>query len=300
MTENDGDTLDGGKEDWQLRLELMIREVAPDVLFSAAKICDGHTIWNPEVFLQTGLPEELVNHFNRVHMASTTDKKWGIEGPSGKQIEACKGVHGLEFLELTSEAFGIPSAPKRGRGAQARWYIEELRKLFGMQPEEPPKPVEVPPEMQLSKEQLNVVIERFQNVPIQHLMFATFIKKQWMIKEDVKIAVARLILARQPKTAGDLLRLFKNPKLAKFGKEMKEKEKIHNPWSPLERALTEIAEKIYKLLRKKNTALPKRSWRPEDVHSEEELLRVQQESLLADDILNSAITKILGMRSQDL
>ncbi|MSR68155.1 hypothetical protein EXS65_05070 [Candidatus Peribacteria bacterium] len=288
------------KEEWQLRLEQLMRETQPDILFAAAQICDGHTIWNPEVFVRAGLPEELVNHLNRVHMASASDKKWGIEGPSGHQVEACKGVYGLEFLELACEAYGIPAAPKYGRGASVRWYIEELRKKLGMPPEEPPKPIEVTPEMRLQEEQLNAVIEQFAALSIRHLAFAKFIRNKGLIDYDVRVAVARLILAYQPKTAGDLLQLFKNPKLAKCGKEMKKPETINFPWSPLEKALFEIAEKIYRLLRKKNSSLPQRSWRPEEVETKEELERVQRESLLADDIINSAVKKILGVDPGEL
>ena len=303
MNENDKSF---GKEEWQLRCEQLIREINPHALFAAAQMCDGHTIWNPEAFIGAGLPAELVNHFNRVHMAAADGKhsKWGIEGPSGNQIEACKGVYGLELLELICEAYGIPSAPKRGRGTSARWYIEELRKKLGMpeQTETAKKGFpEVPPEMKPSEEEMSAIAEQFAAVPVRHLSFAKLIKNRWMIRpEAVGTAVSNLILAHQPKQAGDLLQLFKHPKLAQYGKEMKLKENINSSWSPLEEALSEVAERVYKLLRRKQPTLPKRSWRPEDVTSEEELIRVQQESLLADDIINNAVTKILGMQPSDL
>src|SRR5579862_1914037 len=126
-----------GKEPSQLRLEQVVREMDPQVILKFAAPCDGHSIWVPDALVRLGLNPELVRAFDRLHMASATNPKWGFEGPSGAQVEACKGVYGLELLDFICEAFGIPSAPKSGRGAIARWDSEQLRRKLGTSDEAP-------------------------------------------------------------------------------------------------------------------------------------------------------------------
>lgn len=117
----------GGNDEWQLRAESLICATSPQALLSALAICDGHGIFTAETFLERGLRRDLVDLFHRVHMSSAEDCTQAIEGASGHQVEAVKGVYGLELLRVVAQAYDIPPAPFHGRGTQARWYREQLR-----------------------------------------------------------------------------------------------------------------------------------------------------------------------------
>jgi len=103
-------------------------DIPASVVLAAADVCDGHTIFKPEAFLEVGVPQELVDRCTTVHESDFSDPKYTISGPDGKPVNQMAGVYGLDALESMIRDFGIVSPTKLGRGSQARVWQEELHK----------------------------------------------------------------------------------------------------------------------------------------------------------------------------
>jgi hypothetical protein len=103
-------------------------EIDPKIVLAAADICDGHTIFNPEAFLEIGVPQELVARCTDIYESNFGDPKHTISGPDGKPVPAMEGVYGLDALASMVRDFELTYEPKLGRGFQARVYQEALHK----------------------------------------------------------------------------------------------------------------------------------------------------------------------------
>jgi hypothetical protein len=111
-------------------------EIDPKIVLAAADICDGHTIFKPEAFLEVGVPQELVARCTNIYESNFEDPKYTISGPDGKPVPAMEGVYGLDMLDSMVRDFKLEYEPKFGRGFQARVYQEALHKHLD------PKPIE--------------------------------------------------------------------------------------------------------------------------------------------------------------
>jgi hypothetical protein len=103
-------------------------EIEPKIVLAAADICDGHTIFKPEAFLEVGVPQELVTRCTSIYESNFADPKYTISGPDGKPVASMEGVYGLDMLESMIRDFELPHDVKFGRGFQARVYQEALHK----------------------------------------------------------------------------------------------------------------------------------------------------------------------------
>ncbi len=57
------------------RLADMIRGTPADVILKAASICDGHSIFDPQAFLDTGLPAPIVSYLTITHHSESWSPK---------------------------------------------------------------------------------------------------------------------------------------------------------------------------------------------------------------------------------
>lgn len=103
-------------------------DIPASVVLAAADICDGHTIFKPDAFLEVGVPQELVDRCTSVYESDFSDPKYTISGPDGKPVNQMAGIYGLAALESMIRDFGLQAPVKFGRGSQAQVWREELHK----------------------------------------------------------------------------------------------------------------------------------------------------------------------------
>ena len=103
-------------------------EIPASVVLAAADICDGHTIFDPQAFVDVGVPQELVDRCTTIHESNPSDYKQTIFGPDGNIVNQMKGIYGLDALASMIRDFKIEAEPKLGRGFQAEVWKEALRK----------------------------------------------------------------------------------------------------------------------------------------------------------------------------
>lgn len=103
-------------------------DVPAEVVLAAADICDGHTIFKPEAFLDAGVPQELVDRCTSVHESDFSEPKYTISGPDGQPVAQMSGVYGLDVLDSMIRDFDLDAPQTFGRGFQARVWQEALHK----------------------------------------------------------------------------------------------------------------------------------------------------------------------------
>lgn len=103
-------------------------DVPAEVVLAAADICDGHTIFKPEAFLDAGVPQELVDRCTNVHESDFSNPKYTISGPDGKPVNQMAGIYGLDALATMIRDFDLDAPQRSGRGFQAQVWKEALHK----------------------------------------------------------------------------------------------------------------------------------------------------------------------------
>lgn len=109
-------------------------EIDPKIVLAAADICDGHTIFTPQAFVEAGVPQALIDRCTSTHRSDFSNPKYTISGPDGNPVEAMAGIYGLDMLASMVHDFKLDYEPKLGRGFQARVYQEALHKHLDPQP----------------------------------------------------------------------------------------------------------------------------------------------------------------------
>lgn len=109
-------------------------DVPASVVLAAADICDGHTIFKPEAFLEVGVPQELVDRCTEIHESNFENPKYTISGPDGKPVNHMKGVYGLDALASMIRDLDLTAPDKLGRGSQAQAWKEAIHAHFNPQP----------------------------------------------------------------------------------------------------------------------------------------------------------------------
>jgi hypothetical protein len=105
-----------------------VRALAPEAILAAARPCDGHSIFAPRLFLELGLPPDVVAYVTRTHSSDGSPK--GTVYVHGQAVEQLDGVYGLDLLRLLASALGVTYPQKLGRGSQAREIQLALRCHF--------------------------------------------------------------------------------------------------------------------------------------------------------------------------
>ena len=108
-------------------------EIPASVVLAAADLCDGHTIFDPQAFVEIGVPQELIERCTNVYESDFSNPKHTISGPDGKPVNQMRGIYGLDALDSMIRDFGITTDTKFGRGFQARLWQEALHKHLDAQ-----------------------------------------------------------------------------------------------------------------------------------------------------------------------
>jgi hypothetical protein len=102
------------------------QDLPHDVIVNVIELCDGHTIFKPEAFVELGVPVELVDRYAHVHESDMTSHKGTIFGGDGKPLPSLRGVYGLDVIESMNREFGCPGSDKFGRGSRARELSQQI------------------------------------------------------------------------------------------------------------------------------------------------------------------------------
>lgn len=105
-------------------------EIPASVVLAAAELCDGHTIFAPEAFVEINVPQELIARCTDVYESNLSDPKYTISGPDGKPVNQLKGIYGLDALAGMIRDFKLPARGQLGRGSQAEVWKQALREHF--------------------------------------------------------------------------------------------------------------------------------------------------------------------------
>ena len=99
-------------------VELLMR-CSPEVILKAADVCDGHSILDPQAFIDAGLPAEVVGHLTRTYKSDLSSPKSTIF-VKGEPVRELSGVYGLDVLRFLAGAVGVEYMRALGRGFEAR------------------------------------------------------------------------------------------------------------------------------------------------------------------------------------
>jgi hypothetical protein len=110
-------------------------DIPAHIVLAAADICDGHTIFNPQAFLDVGVPQDMVDRCTTIYESDFSNPKYTISGPDGKPVNQMRGIYGLDALSSMIRDFDITSPTKFGRGSQAYVWRDELHKRLDPKPE---------------------------------------------------------------------------------------------------------------------------------------------------------------------
>lgn len=111
------------------RLRERVRATKPAVLMRAADLCDGHTIFTPQAFLDAGLPGDVVEHLTRTHASDGSPK--GTVFVSGRAVTELRGVYGLDVLRFLAAALEVEYPDCLGRGTEARMIQAAIKSHLG-------------------------------------------------------------------------------------------------------------------------------------------------------------------------
>ena len=129
--------------------------VPPDIVRAAAELCDGHSIRNPEDFLEVGVPQEVVEHYTEALESNFSDHKQTIHSAeTGQPISAVVGVYGLHVLEGMVNDFRLKCERKYGRGFQARVYQDAIYKYLA---KKTPRPTPLATRIRITEAELDQI-----------------------------------------------------------------------------------------------------------------------------------------------
>lgn len=111
------------------RLVESLLQCGPEVILKAADLCDGHSIFDPQAFLEAGLPAEVVDHVTRTYQSDPSSPKSTLF-VHGQPVAEVSGVYGLDLLRFLAQALGVQHAPALGRGYEARRLQAALHAHF--------------------------------------------------------------------------------------------------------------------------------------------------------------------------
>jgi len=107
-------------------------DVPAHIVLAAADICDGHTIFAPEAFLEVGVPAEMVARYTVKHESDLSNHKETIyDCNSGAPMDETHGVYGLALLIDMVRDFDLGNTYSMGRGFLARECQKKLHDSLG-------------------------------------------------------------------------------------------------------------------------------------------------------------------------
>ena len=105
-------------------------ELPAAVIKKVAETMDGHTIFEPNVLINLGVPEHVSDHYVKTFKSNPNDPKWIIYNADGEPVNQMQGVYGLTVLEDIAAAFGVKGRGFYGRGSQAREWQRAINAHF--------------------------------------------------------------------------------------------------------------------------------------------------------------------------
>lgn len=142
-------------------------------------------------------------------------------------------------------------------------------------------------------------VNAFAAVPINTESFANeFVRSDSMrLFPDQADHIAAIIRAGQPQTYGEFLAIMRGPDIAALSKEMSAITKF-----PLQDVILGTTHRIYDFLRRKDPALPRNGYRPEEMQDmhKERAEALEEELERSMEMINDAVVRILGVHPGDL
>lgn len=84
------------------------KRIPEDALRDAIMACDGHGIFRPEMFLEMGVPQDIVDHFTAKHTSDTSSHKSTIfDNKTGQPKDSETGIYGLTFAEAVANDMDV-------------------------------------------------------------------------------------------------------------------------------------------------------------------------------------------------
>jgi hypothetical protein len=88
---------------------------------------DGHSTWDPQRFVELGVPQPLVDRETTTIVSSKKDHKYMLFDSEGRRIAKQTCVYGLTVLEHIVWDLNIPAENSfMGRGFLARFLTERI------------------------------------------------------------------------------------------------------------------------------------------------------------------------------
>ena len=105
--------------EYRRRERLTWANVDSEIVLAVAEICDGHTIFTPEAFIETGAPPALIAQHTKCYESNPSSAKETIFGEDGAAMNQCLGVYGLQMIQVICGDLGVKYESTIGRGFQA-------------------------------------------------------------------------------------------------------------------------------------------------------------------------------------
>jgi hypothetical protein len=105
--------------EYRRRDRLSWANVDSEIVLAVAGVCDGHTIFKPEAFIETGAPPALIAQHTKCYESNPSDPKETIFDEDGDPMNQCLGVYGLQMIQVMCSDLGVDYEAKMGRGFQA-------------------------------------------------------------------------------------------------------------------------------------------------------------------------------------
>lgn len=110
-------------------------DVPSTTVLAAANLCDGHSIFGPELLLEAGVPQELVDRHTSTYESDFSNPKYVIfDNKTGEPVKEMKGVYGLNVLSGIVSDLGLEAPEKFGRGFQAQVWKDAIQAHFDPKP----------------------------------------------------------------------------------------------------------------------------------------------------------------------
>lgn len=101
-----------------------------DQIMACIDLCDGHSIFSRDQFLDHGVPEGGIDNFIDEFKSDGTPMGTIFDSKTGKAKDSMVGISGLDFLIKIAGALDVKYEDFIGRGFQARAIKKALREHY--------------------------------------------------------------------------------------------------------------------------------------------------------------------------
>ena len=109
---------------------MKITDLTTEQILKIARKMDGHTIFDRNVLVKAGWPEELIEEVCDIYESGNHPKEMIFDN-NGNRVNQLAGFYWLHLLSRMIRELGITDAEgKLGRGSQARAYVEAIERHF--------------------------------------------------------------------------------------------------------------------------------------------------------------------------